>query len=143
MSYTNIFNTQCIEDLRPVAKELAALSETHNIFIFKGHMGVGKTTLIKEMCIALGVEKDEVNSPSFAIVNEYLSPIKGPIFHFDFYRIKSEEEAYDIGYEDYFFSGKTCLIEWPEMIENLVPENKVIVTLNVDDAEQRTIKIYT
>jgi tRNA threonylcarbamoyladenosine biosynthesis protein TsaE len=101
-------------------------------------MGAGKTTLIKELCKSIGV-KDEVNSPTFSIVNEYQSEI-GAVYHFDLYRIQSEEELYDIGYEDYFFSGYLCLIEWPEMASGIIPEKHVMVKIRVVN-DQRLITV--
>jgi tRNA threonylcarbamoyladenosine biosynthesis protein TsaE len=101
-------------------------------------MGVGKTTLIKELCKSLGV-KDEVNSPTFSLVNEYRSNIV-PIYHFDLYRIQSEEDLYDIGYEDYFFSGYLCLVEWPEMASGIIPEKHVMVNIRVEN-DQRLITV--
>ena len=88
-------------------------------------MGVGKTTFVKAVAEQLGIE-DDVNSPTFAIVNEYLTARGDSVFHFDFYRVKNVEEAMDFGYEDYFYSGNRCFIEWPEMIESLLPENTLI-----------------
>ncbi len=96
------------------------------IVAFYGSMGAGKTTFIKAICNVLGVT-DAVNSPTFAIVNEYLAADGSNIYHFDFYRIKKLEEAYDIGYENYFYSGNLCLIEWPELIEELLPDDAVRV----------------
>ena len=100
-------------------------------------MGAGKTTFVKAICEELGVE-DVITSPTFAIVNEYEA--KGqPIFHFDFYRIKKLDEVYDMGYEDYFYSGALCFIEWPELIEELLPEDAVKVTIGVNDNDERTV----
>ena len=100
-----------------------------NVFAFYGKMGAGKTTFIKALCDVLGVD-DVVNSPTFAIVNEYHSNVlNGPVYHFDFYRIKKLEEVYDMGYEDYFYSGNLCLLEWPELIEDILPENAVKVRI--------------
>jgi len=100
-------------------------------------MGAGKTTLIKDFCHRMGVT-DEVNSPTFAIVNEYVTVEGTPVYHFDFYRIKKLEEAYDIGYENYFYSGCLCLIEWPELIEPLLPDRYLRVELKhgADDDER-------
>ena len=103
-------------------------------------MGTGKTTFIKALCEELGVE-DGITSPSFAIVNEYHSPTVGPIFHFDFYRIKKLEEVYDMGYEDYFYSGHLCLIEWPELIEDLLPDDAVRIHIEEQADGQREVKI--
>ena len=97
------------------------------VIAFFGNMGVGKTTFIKEVCKQLGVT-DVVNSPTFAVINEYASNV-GPIYHFDFYRIKNIEEAYDFGYEDYFYSGNFCFIEWSEKIVDILPDDCIQVTL--------------
>ena len=103
-------------------------------------MGAGKTTFIKALCEELGVE-DAVNSPTFAIVNEYYSTrLDGPIFHFDFYRIKRIEEAFDIGTDDYFYSGAPCFIEWPELIEDILPEEAVRVSIEEQPDGTRTIE---
>ena len=99
---------------------------TTKFFAFYGKMGVGKTTFTKAICEVLGVQ-DVITSPTFAIVNEYTDGNGNPIYHFDFYRIKKLEEVYDMGYEDYFYSGNLCLLEWPELIEDILPENAVKV----------------
>ncbi len=101
-------------------------------FAFFGKMGVGKTTLIKELCRVLGVE-DNVCSPTFAIVNEYSDREGEPVYHFDFYRLKSVAEAYDIGYEEYFYSGHYCFTEWTEKVEELLPERYVRVEIEETD----------
>ena len=98
------------------------------VFAFYGKMGAGKTTFIKALCEVLGVE-DVITSPTFAIINEYTDGNENPIYHFDFYRIKKLEEVYDMGYEDYFYSGNLCLLEWPELIEDILPENVIKVTI--------------
>ena len=101
----------------------------HNVIAFYGQMGAGKTTFIKALCESLGVE-DVITSPTFAIVNEYTTAAGDPIYHFDFYRIKRLEEVYDMGYEDYFYqSGSLCLIEWPELIEQLLPDDALRVSI--------------
>jgi tRNA threonylcarbamoyladenosine biosynthesis protein TsaE len=127
-----------VKELEGIAKKL--LSEFHDarIFAFYGKMGAGKTTFIQAICRVLG-SSDFVTSPTFAIVNEYSRSNGNPIFHFDFYRIKKLEEAYDLGYEEYFFSGNYCLIEWPEMVEPLLPENIVVVRIEANDDESRVI----
>lgn len=118
----------------------------HTVFAFYGKMGAGKTTFIKALCEEMGVG-DVVTSPTFAIVNEYeVSSPAGQeaahlIFHFDFYRIKKVEEAYDMGYEDYFYSGNTCFIEWPELIEDLLPQDAVRV--DIDELADGSRRIYT
>lgn len=116
-----VFKSSSIKDLEHIAKTIIHHLE-RSVVAFYGDMGSGKTTLIKHICSCLGVEKAQINSPSFSIVNQYLSK-KGWIYHFDFYRIRNLQEVYDIGYEDYFYSNNICLIEWPENIKTLLPEN--------------------
>ena len=122
-------------ELNQVAKELLAFAEGQKFFIFQGDMAAGKTTFIKSLCEVLGVE-DVVSSPTFSIVNEYESN-DGPIYHFDFYRLKNQQEAYDIGYEEYFYSGNYCLVEWPSKVEELLPEEYIKVEITVTGNEQR------
>ncbi len=110
-------------------------------FAFFGKMGVGKTTLIKELCARLGVE-DVVCSPTFAIVNEYQSGEGEPVYHFDFYRLKSLAEAYDLGYEEYFYSGYYCFTEWTEKVEELLPDHYVRVEITENNGI-RTLKATT
>ena len=117
-----------IGQLPEVARKLLGEFPDERFFAFFGKMGVGKTTLIKEICAALGVE-DNVCSPTFAIVNEYSDRKGEPVYHFDFYRLKSVAEAYDIGYEEYFYSGCYCFTEWTEKIEELLPESYVRVEI--------------
>ncbi len=109
------------------------------VFAFYGSMGAGKTTFIKALCEELGV-KDTINSPTFSIVNEYADKNNTPIYHFDFYRINRIEEAFDFGYEDYFFSGNYCFIEWPELVENLLPKNCVNVYIEEKENGRRILK---
>ncbi len=125
-----------LTELPKVAQSLISYAGESSFFIFEGDMGAGKTTFIKTFCEVLGV-KDVVSSPTFSIVNEYVGN-SGPIYHFDFYRLKSVREAYDIGYEEYFYSGAICLIEWPSKVEELLPDEYVKVQITVTDAEQRT-----
>lgn len=123
------------------AREFIGLMGDDTVFAFYGKMGAGKTTFIKALCKELGVE-DEVNSPTFAIINEYRSSTTAElIYHFDFYRIKKLDEVYDLGYEDYFYSGALCFIEWPELIEELLPPDakKVSITENSDGTRTITI----
>ncbi len=122
-----------------IAKEIIQNSSS-KIILFHGDMGVGKTTLIKEICKILGTE-DLISSPTFSIVNEYITSNDETIFHFDFYRIDNEEEAYNIGVEDYFDSNHWCLIEWPSVVENLLPLENVNVYLTVLEDGQRNIQI--
>ena len=135
---TEEFKAESIADLKQVCEYLNRSIKKEKIVLFSGEMGAGKTTLIKEFCHYLGVQ-DEVSSPTFALVNEYESNI-GPIYHFDLYRIQSAEELYDIGYEDYFFSGYLCLVEWPEMASGIIPENHISVKIRVEN-DQRLITV--
>lgn len=123
-----------IEAVSPAILEYAA---GRRIFLFYGDMGAGKTTLIKSLCASLGVS-EPATSPTFSIVNEYVSPA-GKIYHFDFYRLKTETEALDMGYEEYFYSGAYCFIEWPEKIPNLLPEHFVRVSIRLTGDNEREI----
>ena len=126
-----------LEHIREAAQEFISHMGDHRVFAFYGSMGAGKTTFIKALCEELGVT-DVVTSPTFAIVNAYeASP--HPIFHFDFYRIKKLEEVYDMGYEDYFYSDALCFIEWPELIEEVLPAEAVKVTITEKADGTRTI----
>lgn len=125
-----------LQDLAEAANKLITFAGENNVIIFDGPMGAGKTTFIKEICKSLGVA-DVVSSPTFSIVNEYLSQANTPVYHFDFYRIKNIQEAYDIGYEEYFYSGHLCLVEWPEKIAELLPEHYVKVQITPIDEERR------
>ena len=129
-----------LSDIETVAQKFVKNMGDNTVFAFYGEMGVGKTTFIKAVCRALGVT-ETINSPTFAIVNEYKSGEGTPIYHFDFYRIKSIEEAYDFGYEDYFYSRNICFIEWPELIESLLPDNVIKVKIELEKNEQRIILI--
>ena len=117
-----------LDTIHEAAKEFVKGMDDGKVFAFYGKMGAGKTTFIKALCEVLGVE-DVITSPTFAIINEYTDGNEKPIFHFDFYRIKKLEEVYDMGYEDYFYSGNLCLLEWPELIEEILPENVIKVTI--------------
>ena len=132
--------TLIVKDLAALdeaAKALLATFPDARIFAFYGPMGVGKTTFIKALCKQLG-SQDIVSSPTFSIINQYLTRSGKNIFHFDFYRIKDLVEVYNLGYEDYFFSGSYCFIEWPEKIESLLPGESQIVTM-VDHQGERII----
>jgi len=129
------------DELSDVAKILLEKYPNHRLFAFYGEMGAGKTTFIKTICDLLNVT-DNVSSPTFAIVNVYQTQINDEVYHFDFYRIKTLEEVYDIGYEDYFFSEQYCLMEWPEMVKKLLPEETISVEIKVDNATQSRILIF-
>ena len=158
---------QSTETIRESARRFIENIGEHKVFAFYGKMGAGKTTFVKAICEELGVE-DVITSPTFAIVNEYttdhspftlhpscvpsvaseqsssapftLHPSPFTIYHFDFYRIKKLEEVYDMGYEDYFYSGALCFIEWPELIEELLPDDAVRVTIEENDDGTRTVR---
>lgn len=117
-----------LDTIHEAAKEFVKEMGEGKVFAFYGKMGAGKTTFIKALCEVLSVE-DVITSPTFAIINEYTDGKGDPIYHFDFYRIKKLEEVYDMGYEDYFYSGNLCLLEWPELIEDILPENVIKVTI--------------
>ncbi|MCC8088142.1 MAG: tRNA (adenosine(37)-N6)-threonylcarbamoyltransferase complex ATPase subunit type 1 TsaE [Rikenellaceae bacterium] len=129
-----------LSELPFAADKLLETTGSKGIFAFYGEMGVGKTTLIKEMCKRLGV-RDSVNSPTFAIVNEYRTGDDEAVYHFDFYRINTPGEAYDFGYEEYIESGALCLIEWPEKIEPILPNNAVRLFIESNGKGHRTITI--
>lgn len=140
---SKVFHIHGVEALGEVSEQLIALRGEADVIAFYGAMGAGKTTLIKDLCHRMGVT-DEVNSPTFAIVNEYVTLEGDSVYHFDFYRIKKLEEAYDIGYDNYFYSGCLCLIEWPELIEPLLPERYLRVELlpgEDDDSREVTIEL--
>lgn len=119
---------ESLATIHEAAKQFIAGISDNKVFAFYGKMGAGKTTFTKAICEVLGV-KDVITSPTFAIVNEYTDREGQPIYHFDFYRIKKLEEVYDMGYEDYFYSNHLCLLEWPELIEDILPENTIKVTI--------------
>ncbi len=131
--------TYKIEDLEKVAKEIIVSAKAKNLLFF-GEMGSGKTTLIKQIIKLLEVD-DNVSSPTFSLVNEYFSNTGETIFHFDFYRIEHEEEALDIGIDDYFNQNAWCLIEWPQNVENLLPLERVEISIDVIDEDTRTLQI--
>lgn len=133
-----VFEIKSVEELSQVSDLLINWREKSNIVAFYGTMGAGKTTLIKNLCKKMGVT-DEVNSPTFALVNEYQTDNMDSIFHFDFYRIKSLEEVFDIGYEDYFYGGSLCLLEWPELIDPLMPEHFIKVEIRHGDTDASRI----
>ncbi|HOX83237.1 MAG TPA: tRNA (adenosine(37)-N6)-threonylcarbamoyltransferase complex ATPase subunit type 1 TsaE [Chryseolinea sp.] len=127
-----------LDDLPRIAKALAKFVDQYKVWLFHGEMGAGKTTLIKEVCQAVGVV-DSMSSPTFSIVNEYETKDHRKVFHFDFYRLKNEAEAVDIGTEEYFYSGHPCFIEWAEKIPSLIPLTHAEVSIQVEDDTHRTI----
>jgi tRNA threonylcarbamoyladenosine biosynthesis protein TsaE len=131
---------ESVHSLDTAASQILKTFSGQRIFALFGNMGAGKTTFIKALCRKLNV-KDVVNSPTFAIVNEYLTTKGESVYHFDFYRLKKESEAIEIGYEEYIYSGNYCFMEWPEKIENLLPESYVSIRLEVDD-ETKVRTIY-
>ncbi len=134
------FDLKNLSDIDVAAQAFVQAMGDRKVFAFYGEMGVGKTTFIKAVCSVLGVN-ETISSPTFAIVNEYTKADGKPIYHFDFYRIKKLEEVYDLGYEDYFYSGNISFIEWPELIESLLPEDVVKVQIVPGENEERFISI--
>lgn len=131
-----------IDDLSRAAREFMALMGDYTVYAFRGEMGAGKTTFINALCKELGVESDDTSSPSFSIVNEYRSDTTAElIYHLDLYRLESLDDALDIGIEDYLDSGALCLIEWPDRIADLLPDDTVNVNITVNDDNSRTITI--
>lgn len=136
MAMQRIISNQ--NELPEAAKELLNFAGEERVFLFYGEMGAGKTTFIKALCRALGVE-DPVSSPTFSIINEYIANGQS-MYHFDFYRIKTENEALDMGYEDYLFSGNYCFIEWPERISNLLPQKCIEISLQQTTGDERELR---
>lgn len=128
-----------LDNIHAAAKQFVDNMGTNKVFAFYGKMGAGKTTFIKAICEVFGVD-DVITSPTFAIVNEYTAASGTPIYHFDFYRIKKIEEVYDMGYEDYFYNNNLCFLEWPELIENLLPGDAVRVTIREEEDGTRTVE---
>ena len=128
------------DDLPKAAAAILESLDGRSVVAFRGEMGAGKTTLIRAICDALGVT-DTVTSPTFAIVNESRGEGIPPVYHFDFYRIDRIEEAFDFGYEEYFYGGDLCLVEWPEKIESLLPDDAMTVRIEVTGEDSRTIEI--
>jgi tRNA threonylcarbamoyladenosine biosynthesis protein TsaE len=141
MTHENgMFTSVTLTDLNAVAQNIVGKINNCRVWLFHGEMGSGKTTLIKEVCKILGVE-DVMSSPTFSIVNEYQTADLNTIYHFDFYRIKNETEAIEIGTEEYFYSGSPCFVEWPEKIPTLIPMPHAEVTIQVEINTKRTIAI--
>lgn len=133
------FKINSLDNIHEAAKQFIAAMEDNTVFAFYGKMGAGKTTFIKAICEELGVT-DVINSPTFAIVNEYRSDETGElIYHFDFYRIQKLDEVYDMGYEDYFYSGALCFIEWPELVEEVLPGDAVKVIIEEGEDGTRSV----
>ncbi len=131
---------ESLSELPKVAEAVLGELRGRSVVLFRGPMGAGKTTLISRIAAALGAE-DTVTSPTFALVNQYEGEGGRRIYHFDFYRINNVEEALDLGYEEYFYSGELCLVEWPEKIEPLLPEDAMTVTITVGEDEHRRFTI--
>jgi tRNA threonylcarbamoyladenosine biosynthesis protein TsaE len=128
-----------LSEIHQAAQQFLTEIDNQSVFAFYGDMGSGKTTFIKAVCEELGVQ-EPVTSPTFAIINEYRDKNGKSIYHFDFYRIKKIEEVFDFGYEDYFYSGNLCFIEWPELIESLLPENVVRLSLRQTENGTRILE---
>ena len=128
-----------LDNIREAAKAFLAGMGTSKVVAFYGKMGAGKTTFIKAICEELGVE-DVITSPTFALVNEYTAGNGAPVYHFDFYRIKRLDEVYDMGYEDYFYGGNLCLLEWPELIEDILPDDAMRVSITEQEDGSRVIE---
>jgi len=135
-----VIKINTLSDLKEAADQFIRLIGDNKIFAFYGNMGAGKTTFIKAICTELGVTEN-ITSPTFSLVNEYTTKDNRIIYHFDCYRLKNLNEAYDIGADEYFYSGELCFIEWPEKIEGILPLEKVDVTIQVLDDESREITI--
>jgi len=134
------FYAQTEKVLISVSTAFLNLIEDHKVFAFKGEMGAGKTTFISYLAKAMGIV-DDVSSPTYGYVNEYESPFYGTVYHFDLYRIESEDEAYDIGIEEYIYGENIVFLEWAENIQNLLPEDCVWVNITKDDQEGREIEV--
>lgn len=130
---------ESLDAIRAAAQQFVNSIGEARVIAFYGGMGAGKTTFIKALCQELGVE-DVITSPTFALVNEYTDGHGDPIYHFDFFRIRRIEEVYDMGYEDYFYSGNLCLLEWPELIEDILPDDTVRVKISVDADGSRLLE---
>ena len=133
MGFTLI--SESLEQLPKIAKDILEYSSPHKKFLFYAEMGVGKTTLIKELSLQLGVA-DIVSSPTFSIINEYISSNYGKIYHFDFYRLKDEKEAFDMGCEEYFSGDNYCFIEWPEKVLNLIEDDMVVIKMRLNGTKR-------
>jgi tRNA threonylcarbamoyladenosine biosynthesis protein TsaE len=129
---TELFHIKHLDELNQAAQDLLTKFPTTRVFALRGQMGAGKTTFIKLLCKHIGV-KNNVNSPTFAVINEYVSESGFPVYHFDMYRLKQMHDAIAIGCVDYFESGQYCFIEWPEIIESLLPTDSLVLEIQVDE----------
>jgi len=135
----NKITISSLQELDNAAALFLELAGGNTVIAFSGELGAGKTTFIQAICRNLGIEV-EVNSPTFSLVNEYFTPEGNSIFHFDLYRIETPEELFDMGYEEYFYSGSLCLIEWPEKAKKLIPENALWVKIEIGENEARQLQ---
>lgn len=134
-----ILTISSLQELDLAASRFLEMAGGYRVMAFSGELGAGKTTFIQALCRRLGV-RAEVNSPTFSLVNEYFTDEGESIFHFDLYRIESLEELYDLGYEEYFFSGSLCMIEWPEKARSLIPEDALWIQITIGKNEERILK---
>jgi tRNA threonylcarbamoyladenosine biosynthesis protein TsaE len=135
-----IYKARKESDLIEISQAFLEKTEGRFIFAFDGDMGAGKTTFIKQICKAMGIE-EETSSPTYGFVNEYYSPVYGTVYHFDCYRVEDENEAYDFGMEEYLYGEKYCFIEWPKNIDNLLPDNTVWIKITANESNERIIEI--
>ena len=135
----NTISVGSLQELDGAARRFLESAGDATVIAFSGELGAGKTTFIQAICRNLGITV-EVNSPTFSLVNEYFTPKGDSVYHFDFYRIETPEELFDMGYEEYFYSGSLCLIEWPEKAPGLMPENTLMVNIMVGEKESRLIQ---
>jgi len=135
----NKITISSLQELDNASARFLELAGGNTVIAFSGELGAGKTTFIQAICRNLGIEV-EVNSPTFSLVNEYFTPEGNSIFHFDLYRIVTPEELFDMGYEEYFYSGSLCLIEWPEKAKKLIPENALWVKIEIGENEARQLQ---
>ncbi len=139
-----IINIPSVEELPKAARQFMEIMDDYTVYTFTGDMGAGKTTFISALVQALGVDAEEANSPSFAIVNEYRSDTTAELmYHFDLYRLENLEEVMDMGFEDYLDCGALCFIEWPGIVEDILPDDTVKVNIKVNDDDSRTLIINT
>ncbi len=135
------FRIENLQEIRETAKDFLDHFRKNRIFAFYGPLGSGKTTFIKALCKELQAE-DNISSPTFSIINEYSSESNGEIYHFDFYRLEKQEEVYDLGYEEYFYSGKFCFIEWPELVKDILPEGTIHIRIQPNTSSIRLLKVF-